>query len=366
MPFFKRLIDFITLGSERPVRRLIAYYVILALATTALVYLFPPADQLFSGERLEQLTQGGGQVLQDGLDRSGGVQSAIRTGLDMAPRLQLAITTVLMVAAVLALMLPVSWVYMSTRRAQRYEQSIVQSLIILPIVVAGIILIVRNSVALAFSLAGVVAAIRFRTTVSDSRDTTFIFLAIAVGFAAGVQVLTVAALLSAAFNFVLLLVWRYDFGRNVLEPAAAAQWTEPLSDLAVGNGNGDTKVPDRDLVLALSPKKVEALAQRFDRVRNLLGPDGKRPRFNAVLSINTNSLRDTQRLVEPALDQVTKRWKLDEVVTNEGKPSELYYLVRLRKSTPRDEVLTAVRSRAGNLIETAELELSEAVAAKEK
>src|SRR5690349_2012735 len=106
MPFFKRLIDFFTLGSERPFLRLFAYYVILTLVTIGLVYVFPPANQLFSGERLEELTGGGAQVFQDGLNQ-GGLEAKLRTGLDMAPRLQLIITTELMIAAVLALMLPV-------------------------------------------------------------------------------------------------------------------------------------------------------------------------------------------------------------------------------------------------------------------
>jgi len=68
----------------------------------------------------------------------------------------------------------------------------VQVLIVLPMIVAGVVLIVSNSLALAFSLGGVVAAVRFRTNMSDSRDIVFIFLAIAVGFAAGVQDITIA------------------------------------------------------------------------------------------------------------------------------------------------------------------------------
>ncbi len=357
MDFFKRLINIFTLGSNRPVRRLITYYAFLALVTIALSYLFPTVDRIYSGERVDEASDTP-QLLQDGLSNKAG-GGGREKATTVPPRLELAITTLFVVGGTLALMLPVSWVYMSARRTQHYSQAIVQTLLILPIVVAGVILIVRNSLALAFSLAGVVAAIRFRTTVSDSRDIVFIFLAIAVGFATGVQTFTVAVLLSVSFNFILLLVWRYDFGRNVLEPSAAGAWTEPLSELATGNGGAH--VPDRDLILALTPKKVEALAARFDRVRDLVGPDGKKARFNAVLTITTNTIRDTQRLVERALEHVTKRWKLDEVVTNTGKPSELYYLLRVRKSTPRDEVVTAVRSHAGNLIETADLEVGEAL-----
>ena len=63
---FKRVIDTVTLGSDRPIRRLLAYYIILGGAFAALLYFFPVVGQLFSGERLEELTQAP-QVLADGL-----------------------------------------------------------------------------------------------------------------------------------------------------------------------------------------------------------------------------------------------------------------------------------------------------------
>src|SRR5665811_2050081 len=97
-------------------------------------------------------------------------------------------------------------VYMSARPSGgQHNQNVVQTLIILPLVVAGIVYIVQNSLALAFSLAGVVGAVRFRTTLRDTRDLVYIFLSIVVGFAAGVQALAVGALLSMFFNFVLIL-----------------------------------------------------------------------------------------------------------------------------------------------------------------
>jgi len=237
----------------------------------------------------------------------------------------------------------------------------VQVLIVLPLIVAGIVLIVRNSLALAFSLGGVVAAVRFRTNLSNARDVVFVFLAIAVGFAAGVQVVLVALLLSIIFNFVLVLIWRVDFGRTVLEPTAASQWADPLGDLA-GKDQGGNTVPDRDLVLALTPKKVEALAERFGRVRALIGTNGKKPRFDAVVTVTTTNLAEAQERVGAALDQVTKRWKLDEVVTNTGKPSELYYLVRTRKSVSRDALLTAIRASGHGVIAEAEAEIGDALA----
>lgn len=357
MPMFKHLIDIATLGSERPIRRLIAYYAILVVVLSVLLFLYPASNALLMGG--ESATSGvGPQLLQDGLSGPAFVQQLVGSG----SLGELLITTLLVIVGIVALMLPVTWVYMSARKVPGHDQSIVQTLLILPIVVAGVVLVVQNSLALAFSLAGVVAAVRFRTTLDDTRDVVFIFLAIGVGFAAGVHVLGIGMMVSVAFNFVVLLTWRFDFGRNVLQPTAASQWSEPLKELArTGNGNGNG-VPDRDVMLALTPKKAEALAQRIDRVREVLGPNKKKPRYNSVLSITSDKVGEAQVIMQKVLDKLTKRWMLDEVVTNVGKPSEVYYLVRLGKTMTRDDLITAIRAKAGDRVSAVDLELGAGVA----
>src|SRR6186713_1180886 len=298
---FKRLIDAVTLGSERPLGRLIAYYAILIAALGLLLFLYPASNALMMGA--EPTTSGvSPQLLQDGLNGPAFVQQLIGPG----SLGELMINTLLVILGILALMLPVTWVYMSARRVPGHDQPVVQTLLILPIVVAGIVLIVQNSLALAFSLAGVVAAVRFRTTLRDARDLVFIFLAIAVGFAGGVQAMILGAMVSILFNFILIMTWRYDFGRSVLEPTAASQWNAPLKELSK-RGTG-VSVPDRDLVLALDQKQVLALSQRFDRVRKLVGPPGKKARYNAILIITTENLTDAQSEVAEALDDVARRW----------------------------------------------------------
>jgi hypothetical protein len=360
---FKRVIDTVTLGSDRPIRRLLAYYVVLGGVFAALVYFFPVVRQLFSGERLEELTQAP-QILEDGL--TGGQFRA--PALELPSSVKLAITTALSLVSTLALMLPVTWVYMSARRTKRHNQAVAETLIILPIVVAAIVLIVRNSLALAFSLAGVVAAVRFRTTLRDTRDTVFIFLAIGIGFAAGVQVITVGAVASVIFNLVMLFIWRSDFGRNALVTTAGQQhWAEPLKLLAESNGhsngNGSGQVHDHDIVLALTPQKVDALAERFNRVRRISGK--KKPRFNALVTFTSEEPAAVQPGIEEVLERFTKRWMLDEVVTSEGKPSELSYLVKLRKSMPGDTLMTEIRSVVGSKLIACDLELSEALEEQE-
>ncbi len=352
MPFLRRFVDLFSLGSETPILRLVAYYLGLGLIILTLAYFFPESERLLLGRGAATPGQTP-LILEDGL-----TPAPTPTTLAAGSLLELAVTTVLVLIGTLLLMFPVTWVYMSARHVPGHSQAVVQTLIILPLVVAGIVLIVRDSLALAFSLAGVVAAVRFRTNLRDTRDVVFIFLSIAVGFAAGVQTLAVGAVLTVTFNFVMLLTWRYDFGRNVLTPTAASKWSGPLASLA-NTGEYDA-VPDRDLVLSLTPQSADSLAERFERVSEVLGKRKKKPRYTSVLSITTNDVGDAQPLVEYVLDKMAKRWKLDEVVTNTGKPSEIYYILRLKKSVTRDEFLTAIRDNAGEKIEHVDLESRDA------
>jgi hypothetical protein len=346
------LIDVLTQGSNRPLRRLLTYYAILAVIVGLFFWLSPRIVLLVAGRGLREVA-GTPQVLEDALSSTGSVVPGFGPG----SLGELTLVTVLILLGTLVLMTPVTWVYMSARSVPGHSQGIVQTMIILPLVVAGIIIVVQNSLALAFSLAGVVGAVRFRTTLRDTRDLVFIFLSIAVGFAAGVQSLAVAAVVSIVFNLVILLTWRYDYGRNVLTPTASSQWAGPLETLSSPTGDG--QIPDRDLVLALTPSKAEVLAERFERVAKTIGKKKKKPRFNAILTVTTDNLPEAQNAIEPVLEKMTRRWKLDEVVTNTGKPSEIYYLIRPKKVVTRDELLTGIHDHAGNVIDSVDLETAE-------
>ena len=132
---------------------------------------------------------------------------------------------------------------------------------------------------------------------------------------------------------------------------------------ALASPTGDHQIPDRDLVLSLTPEGANALADRFDRVRETIGKK-KKARYNSVLTITTDNVPEAQKRVEQVLDRLTKRWDLDEMVTNVGKPSEIYYLTRLKKSVPKDALLTAIHESAGDVIASADLEAGELAADK--
>lgn len=112
------------------------------------------------------------------------------------------------------LMLPVTWICMGARRRKDVSQSFIQTILVLPMVITGIVHIVHNSLALAFSLAGIVAGVRFRHTLKDSAETTYLFTAIGVGVACGINAIEVAAIISIFFNYTVLGLWATEFGAD--------------------------------------------------------------------------------------------------------------------------------------------------------
>ncbi|MDH3748492.1 MAG: DUF4956 domain-containing protein [Gammaproteobacteria bacterium] len=113
---------------------------------------------------------------------------------------------------------PVSWAYFITSRQSRIDQSFLQTIMILPIVVTGISMIVLNSLALAFSLAGVVAAVRFRFTLNQPSDAMYIFVAIGIGLACGIGAVAIAGVISFTFVMATLIIWRLEYGKTLAGP----------------------------------------------------------------------------------------------------------------------------------------------------
>jgi uncharacterized protein DUF4956 len=330
---------------ENPVVRVAAYYVLLAAGTALVWRVFPGLRTVFSAERLDALTQG----------RDGGLAPVFEslssgTGERLPPPLALAITTALCMAGAFLLMLPVAWVYILTRQKKGYRQSVVQTLIILPIVVAGVVLLVKNSVALAFSLGGIVAAVSFRNTLRDTKDAVCIFLATAVGLAAGVQVMSAAAVMSFLFNVVILIFWYTDFGRAPahLEGPAAARRLERSRALANRTG-AFVSMLDQEILKSMSPEQLEAIAARVRRrAERPGGSDGKvRKPLDSILRVETREPEAARAALEAVLATQVKEWKLSGTTRNASGMATLEYRVRLRKSLPADLLAQEIRSRLG-------------------
>ena len=113
----------------------------------------------------------------------------------------------------LILTVPVSRAYFITSRARKLDQSFLQTIVILPTVVTGIAMIVLNSLALAFSLAGVVAAVRFRFSLDQPSDAMYIFVGIGIGLGSGIGALGIAMVISVMFVVTTLVIWKLEYGK---------------------------------------------------------------------------------------------------------------------------------------------------------
>lgn len=91
------------------------------------------------------------------------------------------------------------------RRARLQTRSMEQAQVLLCVSGAMMMIIIGDSVARAFGIAGAAAIIRFRTPVEDPEDITVLFLLMGLGMSAGVGAFAVAGL-ATAFLCVLLLV----------------------------------------------------------------------------------------------------------------------------------------------------------------
>ena len=110
--------------------------------------------------------------------------------------------------------LPVSWVYMATRSAEEYDQSLISSILILPLVVTSIVIVVQNSLALAFALGGIAGAVRFKNSLKSSGDALYILLSVGVGLASGIGAVELAFVMALFFNYCIVLLWVSEYGER--------------------------------------------------------------------------------------------------------------------------------------------------------
>jgi uncharacterized membrane protein YhiD involved in acid resistance len=98
----------------------------------------------------------------------------------------------LVVAALIGIV--ITAVHKRYHRDKPLTRSLQQSQVLLCVAGAMVMIIIGNSVARAFGVAGAAGIVRFRTPVEDPKDTTLLFLLVALGMACGIGLLEVAGL----------------------------------------------------------------------------------------------------------------------------------------------------------------------------
>ena len=137
---------------------------------------------------LNLITQGAGSSIQ-------GISSAIVT---------------MLFAIVFGLVIGIT--YMATSKRQ-YAQNFVVTVVMLPSILSMIIFFVGSNLAMAFSLAGTLSIIRFRSAPGDPKDIGYIFAAIAAGLASGVGLYVYGILFVAVFSLLMVLLFCSKFAK---------------------------------------------------------------------------------------------------------------------------------------------------------
>ena len=94
---------------------------------------------------------------------------------------------------------------------ENYQRSMAVTLLMLPIILSVIILFVGSNIARAFSLAGTLSIIRFRSAPGDPKDIGFIFFDIAAGLACGVGLYGYGAIFVAILCIIMILTEKFKF-----------------------------------------------------------------------------------------------------------------------------------------------------------
>jgi uncharacterized membrane protein YphA (DoxX/SURF4 family) len=198
-------------------RTLIIYHVVVAFVIIGLAATFPGfTDQLPIGGVTELVESGDltvSQLSEDAIPTQdiAIVETFIRTTGEF-DRLGYARVLSITLLGVWLLMLPVSWVHKGIHKVDSPDHSLDETVLILPGVVAAIVLVVQHSLALAFSLAGIVAGVQFRRALQETFDALFILVAIGTGIAAGVKALEIAMVLTVFFSYATLYVYTFGDG----------------------------------------------------------------------------------------------------------------------------------------------------------
>lgn len=151
--------------------------------------------------------------------------------------------------------LVIAWVYRATHQNVSYSQSYVQTLIVLGMLVALIMLIVGSNIARAFALVGALSVVRFRNAIKETRDVGFIFLVMGIGMACGTRFYSLAVIATIFICAVILIMHRFNlFGLNVQRQVVKVQ--VPADEDEYGNKIDDILISSTDEFELISTESI--------------------------------------------------------------------------------------------------------------
>ncbi len=323
--------------SQNVVLRTFIYYVAL-FGAAGMLWRLPRAKLVMAGS-LDALFSSGGFM---GFGQPPSAAAAGATPID-ATTLAFTVAAAMVGAALLAL--PVAWIYGLTRQKKGYQQSVVQTLMVLPPLVASVVVMVKYSLALAFGLAGIVAAVRFRNTLEDSKDAVYIFLSTAIGLAAAVM-LPIAAVISVLFNAIVLLLWYTDFGKSAAYDGDRARRRLEAAQSRMRQTGSFVAMLDNEIFEKMTPEQLELAADRAWRRRRRLREDepedDEMQRRDVLLRLRTYDPEQSRVACEAVFDDFLKKVALRRRGARAGRHARR----RVCGSTQEDGALRGAPGRA--------------------
>lgn len=125
-----------------------------------------------------------------------------------------------------------AWVYIWTHSGLSYSRTFVNSLIVIPVLVAAVMMVLANNLITAFGMMAVFAIVRFRNILRDTLDTSYILAGLVVGMACGTQRYPVAILVTVVIIAILVYLWATAFGsKHRYDVIVNLHWGRPMAEL---------------------------------------------------------------------------------------------------------------------------------------
>jgi len=236
--------------------------------------------------------------------------------------------------------LPVAWVYTLTKDEENFDSSLAQTVVVLAMVVTGVMVVISDVTARAFALAGVVAAVRFRNTLQDTKDAVYIFIAVAIGMGCGTRVYHITVWLSVIMSLTMFLLWKYKFGTSLRRSAKVLGKKDVQKIYAQTSGEA---LQHLERELGQQMRLMQWAQMRTDDAK------GKK-KANAALIVESSDAYAAIEQVDKVLDAYGGKWQLANITSDTPGRSTLEYVGRLPKETAPATLIDAIQQSSSPAI----------------
>lgn len=201
-------------GWKRLFAKVLTYYLVLLMGMVSLLYFVPALEPYLPVGGLDQFSAG--PSFQEVVSTYREVVSSEKAFRGVY-RLMEAVLMSVAIGVTLLIMVPIVWVFRAAQigvGGKKKDRTVIETLVVLPVIITAVVLIIQNSIALAFGLAGIVAGVQYRNRLALSVDAAYLFVAIAIGLAAGIQAVGIGMVTGMWFSLTMIVMKIMEIGEE--------------------------------------------------------------------------------------------------------------------------------------------------------